>query len=264
MGTNLRDALGVYADMPPMHSTTAVISPVPMVSNDSARNGTATLLKFDDVAIAVTSNHVVQYFEENLSTEPSLQFQLSNVPIDIEKLIISRDVKWDLAVIDLSNYEEADFKSRGNKDTNYYHPPSWPPKPVKPGDIVIGAGYPGIWRQFQSTNHFVGFTFAFSADVSSVSETAIFCEPNLDSDYTEFSEALRNHVALPANPSPEELLHVIDFGGISGGPVFIHRIRESSVSRIEFVGFIESFAFGVVRVIPAKALSSSGMLADWP
>ena len=257
----------MLAEVPLAHAVPAYFGSSPTGTLSVQKNGSATLLRICGKKLAVTNNHVIEGYRTDLSSEPNLLFQLGNQKLDPLELLIDEDSYYDLAVLDLTEYEAKDLATGGNKPTTFFEVSDWAPRKVKKGDFLLVGGFPGLWRRNAGNTHLRSFTLSQAGvEVKSVSEEAITCSLELERCLSSFSSAFDEHIGQINYQDPKELAKVVDFGGMSGGPAFIYRNRPSGIGLIEFVGFIEAYQleYDLLRIIPSTLIMEDGKIQDQP
>lgn len=224
-----RFARGVYLGEPPPFSPSTYMA-----------SATMTLLKFDDLFIGITCQHVLARYRELLGTHASIIFQIGPAQFNPLQFLISEDKDRDLATFDVTSFVD---KIEEGRKSSFIEPPSWPPSEVLEDDVICLAGFPGIWREQLSRGHLLFSSFCLGAAfVQSVGEErfAILVQPE------EGIVTINRGMILGS------------FGGLSGGPVFCW--RKSDLLLAELVGFIYEHqeTFDIMFVRMAKVLNRDG------
>jgi hypothetical protein len=190
----LRYASGIY------------IGPTNTLSLIKPNSATATLLRFGDRPFAVTCSHVLENFRKRPpSTEPG--FWIGSLEIDPISRLVDEDRDLDLAVLDLSGLNLSSIHSGGEIGSTFVQPPTWPPIPPQVGDPVAFGGFPGSLRDHPRMDEVTFRSFSVGACEVTVSE----------SDYLVCQLEREFWIGTP------EWLEFRDWGGLSGGPVFMWR-----------------------------------------
>ncbi|WNZ56561.1 hypothetical protein QT397_04125 [Microbulbifer sp. MKSA007] len=191
-------------------------------------NGTVTLIEYKNVKYGITNFHVIEAFRQRLEEEPELELYIGNALINLEGLVRDEDEKLDLCILNLDDYDEEEFRSNGNIPTTFYPIQELSKINVSKGDFILFGGYPGVWRERPEVNHLIFDSLSTgSMEVSEVTERNIRCEFSLEGCHITLSE---HHNSIPNN-----------FGGLSGGPVFLNRTLPSGINIFEFVGIIYEY-----------------------
>ena len=119
--------------------------PKPGVTVD-VRNGTLGLFRMEGRLVGVTCSHVLACYRKRLSKDTSVTFQVGNLRFDPLPRLTAEDETHDFAVLDLDGLDVTRFSIAENVGTDFHHPVRWPSTPVVPGQFVVTAGYPGVWR----------------------------------------------------------------------------------------------------------------------
>jgi hypothetical protein len=200
------------------------------------QNGTVCFVHTGVEIVAITAAHVLDGYLLAKDRDPSIVCQFGNITYNPENHIIAIDRTLDLATISVSSVVVAGSGSSPNR------PLSWPPPPVKEGDILLCGGHPGAIRKEGSTTADLPFQWFLAAAASS------------NENLTLTLELSDCHVPLANSPLSNH-----ELGGMSGGPVFKY-VPPSPLERIELVGFIYEFqpSFGLLFARPAHYIGSSG------
>jgi hypothetical protein len=161
-------------------------------------NGTICYVRTGQRDIAITANHVYQKYLDDLERFPSVEAQFGGSTIYPERRLIDRDARLDLATFDVPEV----FVTAGAKA--YHTPASWPPPPLKQGELVLYGGCPGALREPDGRDivwPFQSFTW-LATEVTDVSIA-------LHVDFQNLFWPGHENERINENP-----------GGISGGPVF--------------------------------------------
>lgn len=189
-------------------------------------NGTASLLRLNGQAFALTCSHVLDGFREQLTKGPSI-FQLGNCVLDPLAQIAKEDSHLDYALISLtaSQAEEISKPDGPFGGTYFCEPQVWPPAEVREGDFVAFGGYPGQLRESVSFDELSFGSYSSGATkVTAVNDDYIVCHYE------------REYWVQHGCPEPAFI------GGISGGPVFVIRHSEAGIMCHEFVGHVSQFS----------------------
>lgn len=210
------------------------------------RNGTICYARTGQRDIGITAGHVYQgkeSYSEDLATHSDVEAQFGGCTIYPEKRLIAIDAALDLATFDVPEV----FVSGSHK--TLHCPKSWPPAPLKLGELVLYGGFPKSLKEPKGGEIVWPFQ-SFIWKVSDVTPTNIVM-----------------HVDFPNLLWPDHEDEAIneELGGISGGPVF--RIVEQlagSEKKVEFelVGIIYEFhkSLQVAMARPIGHIVSDGSL----
>lgn len=215
--------------------------------NGSVRvnNGTATLLHLGGRPIAITCSHVIESYRECRSLTNCV-FQIGNLGIDPLERIIDESSEFDLVTIDLSGLPVEDGEQGGGIGSCIFTPSDWPPNPIAADDSVAFGGFPGEWREFISWDQIVFDSFSSGAcRITAIHDTYFVCQFERQFWVQSFNLHGRSGMDLS------------DLGGLSGGPVFIHRELHW-----ELVGIIYEFSseFDLMRIRPARLIGDDGTI----
>jgi hypothetical protein len=214
--------------------------PPPFSPSTYMASATMTLLKFDELFIGVTCQHVLARYRELLDTRANIIFQIGQAKFDPLQYLISEDKDRDLATFNVTSFV-TEIEEGGK--SSFIEPASWPPGEVLEEDVICLAGFPGIWREQVSLGHLRFYSFSSGAT------------------FVRSAGAERFAIRVLA----EEGIVTVDkgkilgsLGGLSGGPVFCW--RKSGLLWAELVGFIYEHQeeFDIMFVRAAKVLNRDG------
>jgi hypothetical protein len=215
--------------------------------HQNINHGTITLLELQDRPIALTCSHVLDAYRK-IHSNPNVIFQIGNLEFNpLERIIDeSASSKFDIVTIDLQGLNHKKLFSPEGIGSSFFKPVRWPPSSVQQGEFVAFGGFPGVWRQNISWNEMVFDSWSSGAtQVSVVREEYFVC--HFEREYWVQSFNLDRHNGLD--------LHKL--GGLSGGPVFIHRNIYW-----EFIGMIYEFSegFDLMYIRPANLVLEDGTI----
>lgn len=214
--------------------------PPPFSPSTYMTSATLTLLKFDDLFIGVTCQHVLARYRELLKTHANIIFQIGQAQFNPLHYLISEDKDRDLATINLTSFVDEIEEER---KSSFIEPSSWPPGEVLENDVICLAGFPGIWREQLNLGHLRFYSFSSGATfIRSVGEERFAIRVQAEEGIVTMNRGMT----------------LGSFGGLSGGPVFCW--RKSSLLWAEFVGFIyeHEATFDIMFVRMAKVLKRDG------
>lgn len=181
-------------------------------------SATTTFIDTGKRKIAVTNFHVIKHYETLKHSDEEIKFQIGKLAItDIQSRIIDKSPRYDLVTYEITQKEINDL------DKQWCSNRFWPPKEVKQKEVLVFAGYPGIFRKIKSRGN-VYF------------ESVIILEEIISTSPENFKIFLdiENYDRLLGHREFDEL---IEFGGFSGAGVF--RLNETKqISTLEPVGII--------------------------
>ena len=168
--------------------------------NPKLKNATITFIETKNKIFGITNQHVIGAYRKELRNKGDINFQISNLKIDIPNRIIDENEELDLATINIEESEK-DFL----KLSPLYHK-SWPVPIIKKNEFVFTIGYPGGFRSVNSLDRIDMPSGSLLMPVASVSENKFGIKFYRD----KWIKKYKTH-------DPSELR---DWGGFSGGGVF--------------------------------------------
>lgn len=202
----------VFGDRPSPHAPAKI------------NNATASLIDLGNGPLAITCEHVIASFKERVREGGPSVFMIGNCELNPLSQLISENKNADLAVIGLHQDQAKEITEDGEIGSSFFHPSSWPPKPVAKGDFVAFGGFPGEWRSQSNSDALVFDTYANGATgVTTVSDAYFVSQ--FEREYW---------VQVLSNRGTDHPTHL---GGLSGGPAFIQRGLG-----FDFVGVICEFS----------------------
>ena len=213
----------------------------------SINHGTVTLLELNGRPLALTCSHVLEAYRK-IHSNPNVIFQIGDIEFNpLERIIDeSESSELDIVTIDLQGLDLKELKGTEEIGSSFFVPVQWPPKSIKQGEFVAFGGFPGVWRQNFSCCDLIFDSWSSGAtQVSSLGEKHFVCQ--FEREFWVESFNLHGHDGLD--------LH--NLGGLSGGPVFIHRNIYW-----EFIGIIYMFSkeFDLMYVRPASLVREDGTI----
>lgn len=212
-------------------------------------NGTAFALDCGKRPFLVTAAHVYEGYLADLERYGERVFgSLGSIPFRMEKRLIAclGSKTLDVATFEVTAEEIAE----SGKNVLVGGQTSWPPDPVREGEGVLFAGFPGSERIEQQADMECNFgLYSAITPVSSVSERHFGCA----FDRSEWLDTMGHGI-------PEE---GYDLGGISGCPVLA--LKESPEGVISWslagVGYNATSALGEIFLAHhARAINPDGTL----
>ena len=210
-------------------------------------NGTGMLVDFGGGPLIITADHVIRRFLER-AREGARCLRVGNLNLYkwADRVIdYSRDL--DLATIRLREIEIPMINPFSDIDIAkvVYKPRKWPPTDAKVGDWVVIGGFPGTLRLWQRPNDYSFGSFnGGPLPISEISSGGVIvC--GLDREYW----AVQGEIGPDFN----------NFGGVSGGPVFLY--KDKQLDPFELVGLIsEDSSFDAILARPLKFIQPTGVI----
>lgn len=181
------------------HATTVRIAHLLDDIEVGYNTASGVLIEFPSRTLVATAWHVVEEFQRLRSEGSEVALVLDSMPI-VRPRSPFFDTEWDIAFIEVPNDNRALIRA-----VPYRPQRLWPPPRVVADDQVFVCGFPKILRK--DGDEILHGDFNLLVGVCSAGERHFM----LQVDYGNLTDAGR--VALPKE-------HV-DYGGVSGGPVFL-------------------------------------------
>ena len=213
-------------------------------------NGTGSLISVGGAKFCITNWHVLDLYRARRASEPELIFQVANVRLDPERVLISENRDYDLAVLGFAEWGAEEAGSDGEVPTQFLDVASWPPELPAMGNFVMFGGYPGYWREVTGPAEVRFDTLSWgAAEVIDSNIERLVCQLQIDKCLV--------HRAEPGRDQPGEL------GGLSGGPVLRQKQSEGGITTFEFVGIIYEYGkeFDCLFIRPASLITEDGRIA---
>ena len=173
-------------------------------------NGTVSLVDLGDGPLAITCEHVIAGYIDMAKVHDNLVFQIGSVEINPLEQLIDKNAQLDLATIRLTEEQIKSITSEGEIGSCVFRPKAWPPEALKKGQFVAFGGFPGCLRTVASFDEHIFESWSSGASqISSVSEG-------------KFLSAFEREFWVKSFGT-ESHMNIDTLGGLSGGPVFIHR-----------------------------------------
>jgi hypothetical protein len=238
--SGLDRTLANYLCETPMHHSVPIYFGNPLNRDSKVNNGTATLVKKNNLLYAVTNHHVLSEYLDRKNKDNGVTLQIGGLIVqNISERIRFDDKDIDICVLDFPDHQESDFRMGGDVPTKFYELGENFIKEIT-GTVVAFGGYPGSFRARGSDNHVSFRTVSSGCSViEDKSDRAILVSINHDKDAITL---------LGDKPPPE------DIAGMSGGPVF-EIARVSNLTTLRLVGVIYECS-NDFKVLFARPLSS--------
>jgi len=201
-------------------------------------NGTMSFVNTGSSVLCITADHVYEQYLIDRENYVSAKCQVGNVTVELERYLVSRDSKFDIAVFKLTPF------LLGATGAVVHNAPRWPPADLRPSDIVIVGGYPGKKREERFTSVVHDFySFIGRVDHSSDDHASLYL--NMPESYSP------QGVSIEGQP---------DLGGMSGGPAF--RLNSEPIETIEMVALVyqANQAYELVFARHLSRVTSTGKL----
>jgi hypothetical protein len=213
-------------------------------------NGTASLLKTHGQFFAVTCEHVLRHYRKVRGAEPNCVMVIGDCHFDPLPQIVIEDQVIDVCVIRLTPTQAAEV-TRGETGIgrDFFTLEAQLSTPVKIGDFVTFAGFPGELRRPESFDSLNFGTYSSGA--------ARVTDRHADYLVCQFEREFWVRSGDNGDPEPEHL------GGLSGGPAFVLRHSPAGIMSYEFCGIVFRMHEGTesLYVRDLSALNFSGDMA---
>ena len=198
--------------LPFVYSTPIVIGNLSADDQTVLGNGTGTLMQIRERKFVVTNDHVLRKYEELRAEDERTAFQIGTRPFEPEARLIDRDFKLDLCVFDADGLpldERDESTDLPQREFYVFDDDRWPPRVAVVDDVCVFGGFPGGMR---SQNGFEVTSRTFSVAATPVTGSfAQYFSMNID----------RSHWQVATGQDDADAIDYRDWGGMSGGPVFI-------------------------------------------
>lgn len=215
-------------------------------------SGSMTLFESSKGIIGITCSHVIEEYEAKSLQGVCCLIEVGMLKIDLTKHLVSRHQTLDLATFLFTTQEYEQMKlddEIGNNCLSIIYN-----KAINVGDFITIGGYPGQWRDQinKTTIRFDSFSFA-GCSVATSFPDSFTCRIE---DLNEWPRTFDNHNrSIPSDP-----------GGLSGGPILMHKLAESGFFHWELAGIITEGLFFddtlVIYGVPAKYIKPDGSVSD--
>lgn len=189
------------------HTLVIIIGRPPSIGGP-INTASACVFSYANGFFLVTANHVFSTFEALVAEDASIRWQVSfragserHLVFDPRERVSLRNADEDIAAIQLS---AAEVEYVGV--TVCSMPLGWPPPPLAPGDFLVMAGYPAMYREKQGPQ----VSFPALSAVFEVTSSGRF-HPVWQWDRDRMVNTTGGDVPQPGP----------NLGGMSGGPVFL-------------------------------------------
>ena len=212
------------------------------------RSGTITFVDLGAGPFGITCQHVIACYRKMRESMEEVVFQIGGVEIDPLSQLVDENPKIDLATIGLTTELARAIGSDGEIGSCVFRPRTWPPPVLKVGDYVAFGGFPASLKRVISFDELVfGSLSNGASQISSVSDFQFVSK--FDREYWVVAFGGERHLTSKA------------FGGMSGGPAFIHRELYW-----DLVGIVSEYseAYDVVRFASTRALRADGTIEPPP
>ena len=180
-----------------------IIGPPLAPGYPAINTGSGVMIKLGAQYLIATANHVLESYEKSHAINPSVTFQVGHLNVDMRDRSIWRRKADDLAILTISAEEANRVGSK------IHEPPTWPPRVPLVNEYVTLCGLPIMARSRPDSNSVIFGPMVASLVVLSSFENHFTCRIE-----REHLESILNR------PLP---LTGVDYGGLSGGPVFLER-----------------------------------------
>lgn len=235
------------AKFPLLFAKAVVIGQRPSKKSPSKlTSGTVTLVDLGSGPLGVTCAHVISSYREMQQRFTNVVFQVGNVALEPSRQLVAEDTKLDLATIRLTDVQVRELTSGEEIGSCVFRPVSWPPAPIKGGDVVAFGGFPGSLREYLSFDELGFYSWSNGAcSVDSVTDDRISCV--FEREYWVSSFGQKHQMELR------------DLGGMSGSPVFVQRDLHW-----DLVGLIYEFSteFDIMFCRPLGFLRPDGTIHE--
>lgn len=196
----------------------------------------------------ITCQHVISCYRTMRESMEKVVFQIGGVEIDPISQLIDENATIDLATIGLTSEQARAITSDGEIGSCIFRPKTWRPPVLKVGEYVAFGGFPASLKRVLSFDELVFGSWSNGASqISSVSDFRFVSK--FDREYWVASFGGEGHLTSKT------------FGGMSGGPAFIHRKLHW-----ELVGIVKEYekAYDAILFASTRALRADGTIEPPP
>jgi S1-C subfamily serine protease len=166
----------------------------------SFNTASGVLLEFPKRVVIATADHVIEEYVKARGAGEPVAFVIDNMPLT-EPRVVYRNHRDDIALIEVPSSGR-----RGIKAVPYRPAGLWPPPSVQVGDTVLVCGFPKRYRY--DGDEILHGDLNLLVSVSSVGVSYFVL--NIDWKHLDHDGRIKP-------PS-----HQVNYGGVSGGPVFLY------------------------------------------
>lgn len=221
-----REMVGYALD----HAVPLIIAP-PISAGGEVKGATGSILRLPSGAYLLTASHVLAGYERRIREGERLNWQFGKLPpFDPLPRVAWRDEKRDVVLLRLT---EDDVQSAGR--CRIAVPSPWPPPIPAEGELLLLAGYPAKNREVDGKGWVGAGPFSTLFRVATVGD-----------DYCTCRIEHQDLVSFNGTPPPPP---GADFGGISGGPVFL--LRDGNCSLVGVItdhGYMDFARLELIRI----------------
>jgi len=213
------------------HAVPLIIAP-PLGADGEVKGATGSIVRLASGAHLLTAEHVLAGYERRVGEGERVYWQFGKLPpFDPVPRIAWRDARQDVVLVRLTE-EDVQLVGRCRIST----PATWPPAIPVAGEMVLLAGYPAKIREVDDV----------AGSVGSGPFSTIFRVTTVGDDYCTCQISHKDLVSFTASAPPPP---GTDFGGISGGPVFL--LREGNCHLVGVItdhGYMDFASLELIRI----------------
>jgi hypothetical protein len=250
----IKAALGdEYAKFALNFASYLIIGPkrVDLKANAQINNACITLVQLNGRKVGITNDHVVEHFFQRQEKGEDVICQVGNQPVDLNKCMISRSARYDLATIDLEAIDQTRIRGPDSKiPLQFQVPATWPAEMPKTGEFILFGGFPSSKRRDAGHGHLnFGSVSSGGTEVVSVQEDVITCQLKIKECHVHFDDDGTGLTGLP---------------GISGSPVMKIRQTNAGIAVVDLIGIIfeHTNAYDALRIRPTSLIEVDGQIRE--
>ncbi|GAA6153819.1 hypothetical protein [Pseudoteredinibacter isoporae] len=191
-------------------------------------NGTVTLIKFRGERFGLTCFHVINEYRKRVEEEGDVSLYIGNILVELDEIWFDENEGYDLCTLYLEPYAEEKFGAYGEVPTHFFELEEFTNEGVEIGNFVLWGGYPGVWRERPSSDNVIFDTISSGSTlIDDAAADIITCRLEVDKCLI----TIQNGRDMTG-----------DLGGISGGPLFLHKISSAGISSFSLVGIIYQYS----------------------